>query len=598
MKYREIVEANFCERPNRFIAYCKVGNETEKVHVKNTGRCGELLLPGARVYLEKSNQPTRSTQYDLVAVWKGDRLVNMDSQAPNAVVREWLCDKERFPDICSVKPECVYGNSRFDFYLETKNEKIFIEVKGVTREQDNVVCFPDAPSERAIKHVEELVQARQNGYRAIVLFVVQMEAAEYFVPDVERHPAFCDALRAAHQAGVEVYALECKVKPDEMWIHKAIPVSLDGKRPLCLVQDETQLKGIIKPLVEWYEKGHRALPWRDEPSAYRVWISEIMLQQTRVEAVKPYYERFMNALPDIHSLSCVEEESLLKLWEGLGYYNRARNLKKAAQVVCESFQGEMPGNYEELINLPGIGSYTAGAISSIAFREPFPAVDGNVLRVLARIRMDDRNIADSKVKESIERELKPVMYLENPGSINQGFMELGATVCVPNGRPHCESCPLAGFCLAHKSGREQEYPKKSSKKQRKVEEKTVLIIEDMTKIAIRKRPEKGLLAGLYEFPVLEGWHTKKQVIAFLTKQGIQPIRVQPAPDAKHIFSHIEWHMKSFRIKVDSLEKLKPSGELETVFFVEKEEMQISYPLPSAFEAYYELLALKQGKKNI
>ncbi|MBR5799065.1 MAG: DNA/RNA nuclease SfsA, partial [Lachnospiraceae bacterium] len=389
MKYQNIVEGQFESRPNRFIAYVNIDGKREKVHVKNTGRCGELLLPGTSVYLEKSDNPSRSTAYDLVAVKKGERIVNMDSQAPNQAVKEWLLEGGLFPGERTVRPEMKFGNSRIDFFVESGEEKILIEVKGVTLEKENVVLFPDAPSERAVKHVYELIKAVSEGYRAYILLVVQMEDVDYFIPNEEMHPAFAKALREARKAGVEILAYDCKVEKDEMCIRREVPVRL------------SVLDLISQPLLAWYDSGRRILPWREEPTPYHVWISEIMLQQTRVEAVKPYYDRFMTSLSDIKELAEAEEEKLLKLWEGLGYYNRVRNLNKAARIIMEEHGGKMPSSYEELLKLPGIGSYTAGAIASIAYGRKVPAVDGNVLRVLARLRMDERDIMQQSVKKQV-----------------------------------------------------------------------------------------------------------------------------------------------------------------------------------------------------
>ena len=233
MKYKHIVQASFLERPNRFIAYVDLGGKREKVHVKNTGRCRELLLSGATVYLEQSDNPNRSTGYDLIAVEKEiepepSRLINMDSQAPNKVVGEWLLKKELFGDLILVRPETTYGNSRFDFYVETASSKIFMEVKGVTLEENGVVRFPDAPSDRAVKHVEELVQAKQDGYRVFVFFVIQMEGVRYFTPNDVTHPAFAEALKKAAQAGVEILAYDCKVTPDSLTINQPVEVRLHG----------------------------------------------------------------------------------------------------------------------------------------------------------------------------------------------------------------------------------------------------------------------------------------------------------------------------------------------------------------------------------
>lgn len=608
MKYQHIVQAEFIERPNRFIAYVRLDGRKERVHVKNTGRCRELLKEGACVYLEKSDKKERTTAYDLVAVRKGERLINMDSQAPNAAVKEWLLTKALFPDLKVMRPETEYGSSRFDFFVETESEKIFIEVKGVTLEEDGVVQFPDAPSERAVKHVEELVQAKKDGYRTMVLFVIQMENVKYFKPNEVTHKAFAEALCRAWEQGVEVLAYDCRVTEDSMSIHKPIDIMLNGKRVFSDLKDsEGRIKESLRnekllwlsnPLLKWYNENKRILPWREEPTPYRVWVSEIMLQQTRVEAVKPYFERFMKALPDIRALSEASEETLLKLWEGLGYYNRVRNLQKAAIQIMEEYDGQMPDEYEELLQLKGIGSYTAGAISSIAYGRANPAVDGNVLRVIARITKDDRLISDAKVKASVERELKSVMPKDRPGDFNQALMEIGACVCIPNGAPHCSKCPFSELCIAHLEGCEREYPKKKAPKKRTVEEKTILILRDGERTVIRKRPGKGLLAGMYEFPSLEGFYTAEEVTKYLAENGIRTIRIQPAGEAKHIFTHKEWHMKGYLVRVDELDSLNKSGSLgEAVkdwLYIEPEGTKEQYPIPVAFSAYTKYLNIKLG----
>lgn len=594
MKYDSITAGRFLERPNRFIAYVEMDGRREKVHVKNTGRCRELLQPGATVYMEKSANPERSTAYDLVAVEKGSRMVNMDSQAPNRAVGEWLKGKSLFPGLTLVRPETVYGNSRFDFYVETKEEKIFIEVKGVTLEDDGVVSFPDAPSDRAVKHVEELVLAKRDGYRVFVLFVIQMEGVRFFMPNRETHPEFAEALCRAAESGVEVLAYDCLVKPDSMQIHKPVPVFLresDIKETLRF----GELSAIPKPLLTWYDKNRRILPWRETPTPYRVWVSEIMLQQTRVEAVKPYFERFMKALPDIRSLAEAGEEQLLKLWEGLGYYNRVRNLQKAAIQIEENHGGVMPSDYEELLKLSGIGSYTAGAIASIAYGRPKPAVDGNVLRVLSRIRRDDRLITDAKVKIAVERELAGMIPKERPGDFNQAMMEIGACVCIPNGAPLCERCPLKELCLAHRDGVETDYPRKGRKPPRTVEEKTILVVRDENRVAVRKRQNRGLLAGMYEFPSLAGYRSPEEVAAYLSENGIRVLRIRPLKDAKHIFTHREWHMKGYLIRVDELEHKMPGQAVADWIYIEPSETREKYPIPSAFGAYTGSLSMKLGK---
>ncbi|MBO5112243.1 MAG: A/G-specific adenine glycosylase [Lachnospiraceae bacterium] len=579
MKYESIVEGRFESRPNRFIAYVNMNGTREKVHVKNTGRCRELLTDGAEVFLSESSNPERSTRYDLVTVRKGERLVNMDSQAPNKAVEEWLLKKEFFPDITCVRPETTYGNSRFDFYIETKRDKIFMEVKGVTLEQDNMVLFPDAPSERAVKHVYELIEAVKDGYQAYIMFVVQMKNVSLFMPNRDTQPEFADALLAAREAGVKIIAYDCLVTQDSMVIDAPVPVAL------------SPLDRIAEPLLSWYDRGRRILPWREEPTPYHVWVSEIMLQQTRVEAVKPYYDRFMKSLPGIETLSKAPEEVLLKLWEGLGYYNRVRNLNKAAVKVMEEYGGIMPDSYEELLTLPGIGSYTAGAIASIAYGKPVPAVDGNVLRVLSRLRCDDRDIMQQTVKKQVEEELLTVMPKDRPGDFNQALMELGAMVCIPNGEPRCRECPWEDICMAHKQGTELQFPVKTRKKPRTIEKKTILIIRDENKAALRKRPDKGLLAGMYEFPNIEGHLSEKEVLKWLKERGLSVLRIEPLTESKHIFTHKEWHMIGYSVRVDELDR---GEDLTDFIFVDQREAKEKYPIPSAYSAYLKAFYEKGG----
>lgn len=357
---------------------------------------------------------------------------------------------------------------------------------------------------------------------------------------------------------------------------------------------QLRLPLLVEPLLSWYDASHRILPWRENPLPYRVWISEIMLQQTRVEAVKPYYERFLKALPDIHALAQVPEEELLKLWEGLGYYNRARNLQKAAVQIEENYGGQMPKQYEELLKLPGIGSYTAGAIASIAFGQLVPAVDGNVLRILARALADDGDIMDQKVRKKTEKNLSAIMPKDRPGDFNQALMELGAMVCVPNGAPKCETCPWNKLCLAKEYGEIDKYPKKTPKKSRTIEEKTILILQDEEKTALVKRPDKGLLAGMYEFPSISGHRSEKEVLSYLEELGYKAIHIQKLEKAKHIFSHREWHMIGYAIRVDELER---PDDNRGFIFAEKGETEEKYPIPAAFSAYAEYAKIRLGNEK-
>lgn len=584
MKYNQIHKGIFIARPNRFIAVVAMDGKEETVHVKNTGRCMELLQEGTEVFLEEAQNPKRKTRFDLIAVRKGGRIVNMDSSAPNKAVQEWLEKGGLFQDIRCIKPETVFGKSRFDFYIETGKDKIFMEVKGVNLEQESVVSFPDAPSERALKHVGELITAKKQGYQAYILFVIQMRNVDYFIPNAENQPAFAKALREAEQEGVKILAYDCEVGEDAISLCSPVEVRLQNG------DNEMRLRRIPEPLLKWYDCFHRILPWREDAAPYRVWISEIMLQQTRVEAVKPYFERFMKELPDIKSLAEAPEEKLLKLWEGLGYYNRVRNLQKAALRIQEEYGGQMPQEYETLMKLPGIGSYTAGAVASIAFGQKKPAVDGNVLRVVARVCADGSDILDTKVKKRMEREILQIMPDGRPGDFNQAMMELGAVVCVPNGAPKCKECPLYDICKARTEGSMLDYPKKASKKPRKTEEKTVLVIQDGSRIAIRKRPDKGLLAGMYELPMLEGHMTQEEVIRYLEKEGLKILRIKKLENAKHIFTHREWHMIGYTVRVDELAEKKKQDFL----FIEPAQTKDNYPIPSAFAAYAKYIKLRLG----
>ena len=571
MKYDKIRKASFQNRPNRFTAHVLLDGREEVVHVKNTGRCAELLKPGAAVYVQESSNPIRRTRWDLIAVEKGGRIINMDSQVPNKAVKELLEEGRLFKGISKIRPEYTYGNSRIDLYVEAEEKKVLIEVKGVTLEESGVVRFPDAPSERAVKHVEELKKAAADGYEAYIFFAVQMKDVRYFTPNTDTHPAFAEALREAAAAGVKILAYDCHVEPDSIRIGD----------PVTVVLEYPELYEMAEPLIHWYRRNKRDLPWRRDPRPYSVWISEIMLQQTRVEAVKGYYDRFLKELPEVRDLAEADEDKLLKLWEGLGYYNRVRNMQKAAQQIMVEYHGEFPVSYEAIRSLKGIGSYTAGAISSFAYGLAEPAVDGNVLRVVTRLLADGSDIMKQGTKTRFEQKIRDVIPKEHASDFNQGLIELGAIVCVPNGAPKCEECPLAHLCRAKKEGRMSEFPVKTRAKARRIEEKTILLFRDEENIAISKRGEKGLLAGLYELPGLPGNKRRDEVEKYCKEIGLMPVRIRELPPARHIFSHVEWHMTGYEIRVDELEKTNKKDFL----FVHPEEIQRTYPIPAAFEAY-------------
>ena len=304
------------------------------------------------------------------------------------------------------------------------------------------------------------------------------------------------------------------------------------------------MENIAPALLEWFYKNQRILPFRTDPSPYHVWLSEIMLQQTRVSAALPYYERFLAALPDIPALAACEEEKLHKLWEGLGYYSRVRNLQKAARIVCEQYGGQLPADHDALRALPGIGDYTAGAIASISFGLAVPAVDGNVLRVFSRLYNDPGVITEPAVKRAFTARVMEHQPPEKAGDYNQALMELGALVCVPNGAPLCEQCPLASLCEARRAGTALELPHKAAPKARRIEPVTVVLAEDAEeRFLLQQRPPKGLLAGLWQPLLWEGEAlSAEEVCGRLEALGLACEGIEPLPAAKHIFSHIEWRM--------------------------------------------------------
>ena len=339
-----------------------------------------------------------------------------------------------------------------------------------------------------------------------------------------------------------------------------------------------QMPPITQPLLEWYHQVKRDLPWRQDPTPYHVWISEIMLQQTRVEAVKPYYARWMEQLPTVEALAQASEEQVLKLWEGLGYYNRARNLQKAARQMMERHGGRLPESYEQLLELTGIGSYTAGAVASIAYGIPVPAVDGNVLRVVMRLTGCYEDITKDKVKKEVTRALYPCLPTERPGDFNQAMMELGALVCLPNGAPKCESCPLWGFCKA-KDGSWTELPVKQSKKPRKIQQRTILVLQHNHRVMLQKRPQDGLLPGLWQWINWEGRMTQEEILRQLEGQGIKVISMENWGESRHIFTHLEWEMEGWKITTAD-ETLLPDSQ-----WVEQDQLEREYALPSALRHY-------------
>ena len=343
------------------------------------------------------------------------------------------------------------------------------------------------------------------------------------------------------------------------------------------MENTEKLQALPRLILPWYENCHRDLPWRKDREPYHIWISEIMLQQTRVEAVKSYYNRFLTVLPTVADLSACDDETLHKLWEGLGYYSRVRNLKKAAQVIMRDFSGQFPRTHSEVLSLPGIGPYTAGAVCSIAYDLPAPAVDGNVLRLMSRLRNDFRPIDLPQVKQDVTDILKEI-YPAEAGAFTQALMELGATLCGPNRAPECGKCPLKEICSACKAGTAEELPKKTPKKERRREDRTVLILRCSGSYALRKRPAKGLLASLWEFPNVQGSLTPQQAMDLAETWNTHPRELLQQVTRTHIFTHIEWNMLGYYLEVR-----EKSPELQ---WFTPEEIKNQAALPTAFRQFF------------
>ena len=344
-----------------------------------------------------------------------------------------------------------------------------------------------------------------------------------------------------------------------------------------------RLKEMTPDLLSWFSVSMRPLPWRNPVVAYHTWISEIMLQQTRIDVVIDYYERFLKLFPDIPSLADAEEDQLLKAWEGLGYYSRVRNIGKTARILIEQYNGRLPGTKDELRTLPGIGDYTAAAIASITAGEPVAAVDGNVLRVCSRLLDDHRNVLDASTKRDVTSLLNHVIPAETPGMFNEAMMELGETVCLPGESCSCEFCPVRSHCLACERQTAVSLPVRIKKASKASEKMTVFIlVTDDGKVAVRKRPEKGLLSGLFEFPNTTGHLSEKNALSYLKSQGFSVGLIKELEPHTHIFSHIRWYMNAYLAQVSASDMQKADKPFQ---FVRSEELFSVYPLPGAFSRF-------------
>ena len=342
--------------------------------------------------------------------------------------------------------------------------------------------------------------------------------------------------------------------------------------------DKERLSAVVTPLTEWFSVHRRPLPFREGRDAYRIWVSEIMLQQTRTAAVIPYFERFMTRFPPVEALALADDDEVHKLWEGLGYYSRARNLLRCAKLLVECYGGVLPRTARELCRLPGIGEYTAGAIASIAYGEAEPAVDGNVLRVVMRLLACDRDIADPRVKRDVKDMLAQVYPRgDQAGILTEAIMELGESVCIPNGAPKCDKCPISKQCFAYQGQIMSLFPVKSPKKPRKKEHRTIALLTDGERYVLRQRPTRGLLAGLYEPINLEGDLSSDELSEVLAQLGYEPLAVRPLPSAVHVFTHVEWHMRTYLVSIQTECELV-RGDL----LLSAREIADSYAVPSAF----------------
>ncbi len=316
-------------------------------------------------------------------------------------------------------------------------------------------------------------------------------------------------------------------------------------------------------LLNWYQKNKRDLPWRKDQNPYHVWISEIMLQQTRIEAVIGYYDRFIKRLPSIQDLAQINDDELLKLWEGLGYYTRARNLKKAAIMIMEEYDGIFPNTFEQIMSLPGIGEYTASAIGSICFSLKEVTIDGNVLRVYMRLQNCYDNVDDLKIRRKVRNELQKIMP-EEAGDFNQALMELGETICLPNGIPKCSECPLKNFCKSYQNDTYLELPIKNKKKDKKEEKYTILLFYYKSQFVLEKRKESGLLQNLWQFPNIQGHLTKKQLENYLKENKIKFLKVKKSVSYTHIFTHKRWNMISYMVELDKNDYNMNWNDLKTL----------------------------------
>ena len=341
-----------------------------------------------------------------------------------------------------------------------------------------------------------------------------------------------------------------------------------------------EIDKLQQQLIYWFEKDHRQMPWRETKNPYYIWISEVMLQQTRVDTVIPYFLRFIDAFPTVERLAAAEEGEVLRLWAGLGYYSRARNIHRGAKLICEVHNGKIPETRKELLKVPGIGPYTAGAVLSIAYGKPTAAVDGNVMRVFSRLFLIYEDISEGSTKKEMEKLCESVVSTVNPSAFNQGLMELGAMICTPTS-PKCEICPLAFICKAREAGVQETLPIKKKKEPIKRINMELALLQKEDKILLTKRPSEGLLANLWALPATEemvnSTSGKGIVMELQENYGIEAVDPQAILEKSHIFTHMKWNMRIFRLKLLSIVDI----DYPEIQWVSLEEID-RYAIPTAF----------------
>lgn len=345
-------------------------------------------------------------------------------------------------------------------------------------------------------------------------------------------------------------------------------------------EDHKVVQGIQQHLLDWFNKNKRDLPWRKTKDAYKIWVSEIMLQQTRVDTVIEYYNKFIERFPTVNALAAAEEEEVLKYWQGLGYYSRARNLHKGAKRICEQdgFGGKFPDSMEDIMTIPGIGSYTAGAVLSIAFNLPYPAVDGNVLRVFSRVFLIKQDIVQPQTIKDIQQKVKSCIPAAHASDFTEALMELGALICTP-ASPACLACPLFQYCKAREEGVQEELPVKSKKTKPRRVHRVVCLIQYENKILILKNPSNGLLGGLWKFPDQEGDGTNdaEAVKQILHTVNIPAEMICKLGTARHIFTHMDWDMHLYLCNASGKGDIQQEHQ-----WVDGENIR-EYPLPKVYQ---------------